>query len=129
MEDAVALEQVAAHIDALVAGDAAERLEKLVAGKLLRRDRVGIPGKPAVESGARRDQRPQVGRDRVQEGGHVGRAPVGVAELPGASRSARNLLTTSSALDAMVAGLRSVCSTSRAQARGISLPVQAKVQG
>ena len=49
MENAVALEQIASHIDALVAGDAAKRLEQLIAGELLRRDRVGIAGKPAVE--------------------------------------------------------------------------------
>jgi hypothetical protein len=78
----VPLEEVATHIDALVARDAAKRLEKLVAGKLFRRDRAGIAHKPAVESGARRDERPFVGRDRIQESGDIGLVPVGVAELP-----------------------------------------------
>jgi hypothetical protein len=43
MENPVPLEEVAAHIDALVARDAAERLEQLIAGQLLRRDRGGSP--------------------------------------------------------------------------------------
>ena len=82
MENAVPLEEIAADIDALVASDAAKRLEQLIAGQLLRRDRGGVARKPAVEPAARRDQRALVGRDRIQEGGDVGLPPVRVAELP-----------------------------------------------
>ena len=49
MENAVALEQVAADIDALVAGDAAKRLEQLIAGELLGRDRRVVAFEPAIE--------------------------------------------------------------------------------
>ena len=82
MEDAASLEKVAAHIDALVAGDAAKRLEQLIAGELRRRDRVGVARKPAVESAARREERALVGRDRIQQGGSVGRPAIRVPELP-----------------------------------------------
>ena len=82
MENAVPLEEVATRIDALVAGDAAKRLEQLIAGQLLRRDRGGFTRKPAVEAAARRDQGALVGRNRIQEGGDVGLPPVCVAELP-----------------------------------------------
>ena len=41
MENPVPLEEVATHIDALVARDAAKRLEQFIAGQLLRRDRGG----------------------------------------------------------------------------------------
>src|SRR5262249_37912554 len=82
MENAVPLEEIAADIDALVAGDAAERLEQLIAGQLLRRDRAAFARKPAVEPAARRDQGALVGRNRIQESGDVGPFPVRLAELP-----------------------------------------------
>ena len=75
MENIVPLEKIATHIDALMAGDAAERLEQLIAGQLLRRDRGGFARKPAVEPAARRDQGALVGRDRIQEGRDVGSLP------------------------------------------------------
>src|SRR6516162_8066301 len=49
MKDAVPLEQVAADIDALVTGDAAERLEQLIAGQLLGREGCGVAVEPTVE--------------------------------------------------------------------------------
>src|SRR6516165_9839850 len=82
MEYAVALEQIAAQIHALVAGDAAERFEQLIAGKLLRGDRAGIAGKETVEPAARRDERALVCRDRVEQRAAVGLPAIGVAKLP-----------------------------------------------
>ena len=78
----VPLEEVAAHIDALVARDAAERLEQLIAGQLLRRDRGGFARKPAVEPAARCDQGALVGRNHIQEDSDVGLPPVRAVELP-----------------------------------------------
>ena len=74
MENAVPLKQIAAHIDALMAGDAAKRFEDLISGQLLRRDRVGFARKPSVEAAARRNQRPLVCRDRIQERSDVRRS-------------------------------------------------------
>src|SRR5262249_22345304 len=82
MKNAVPLEEVAANIDALVARDAAKRLEQLVAGQLLRRDRGGFALKPAVKPAARRYQGLLVGRNRIQEGSDIRVPPVCVAELP-----------------------------------------------
>jgi hypothetical protein len=45
----VPLVEIAAHIDALMASDAAQRLEQLITGELLRRDRGTIPGKPTIQ--------------------------------------------------------------------------------
>jgi hypothetical protein len=84
----VPLEEIAAHVDALVAGDAAKRLEQLIAGQLLRCDRAGFTRKPAVEPAARRNERALVGRDRIQEGGDVGLPSVRVTELPRRGRRA-----------------------------------------
>ena len=56
MEDAMPLKQIAAHIDTLMAGDAAERFENLITGQLVRRHNVGFPGKPSVEAAVRRNQ-------------------------------------------------------------------------
>ena len=129
MENAMPLKQIAAHIDALMATDAAERFENLIAGQLLRRDRVGFARKPAVEAAARRNQRAFVCRDRIQHGSDVGlparrRRGIGCT----ISGSARSLLTTSSALDAMIAGLRRLFSTPSSSERNIPFPIQAKVQ-
>jgi hypothetical protein len=55
MENTVPLVEIAAHIDTLVARDAAKRLEQLITGQLLRRDRGDFARKPAVEPAARRD--------------------------------------------------------------------------
>src|SRR5262249_17849678 len=77
----MSLEKIATHIHTLVAGDAAKRLEQLIAGQLWRRNRGGIAREPAVESAARRDQGALVGRDRIQESGDVGFPPVCLAEL------------------------------------------------
>src|SRR5882724_7962979 len=79
MENAMPLEEVAAYVDALVARDAAKRLEQLIAGQLLRCDRAGFARKPAVEPTPRRDEGALVGRDRIQEGGDVGLPSVRVA--------------------------------------------------
>ena len=76
------MEEVAADIDALVARDAAERFEQLIAGQLLRRDRGGVAREPAVEPATRRDQGALVGRNRIQEGSDVGLPPVRIAEMP-----------------------------------------------
>lgn len=82
MEDAMPLKQIAAHIDTLMAGDAAERFENLVAGQLVRRQGVGFPGKPSVEAAVRRNQRPLVCRDRIQHSCEVRLPSVGVVKLP-----------------------------------------------
>ena len=82
MKNAVPLKEVASHIDALVARDAAKRLEQLITGKLLWRYHVGVTRQPAVETAARCDERALVERDRVQKGGNIGLPPVRVAELP-----------------------------------------------
>ena len=81
MEYAVPLEEIAAHIDALMAGNAAERFENLITGQLLRRDRVGFALKPAVEAAARRNQRSFECDDRIQDSCGVRLAPVSVAKL------------------------------------------------
>ena len=56
MKDAVPLIHIAAEIDPLVTGDAAERLEQPVAGELLRGERTGVREKaryPASDGGRR----------------------------------------------------------------------------
>ena len=81
-EDAMPLKQIAAHIDTLMARDAAKRFENLITGQLVRRHRVGFPGKPPVEAAVRRDQRLFVCRDRIQHRRDVRLPSVGVAKLP-----------------------------------------------
>ena len=49
MIDALPLEQIAADIDTLMTGDAADRLELLIAVMLLGRQRRGVAAKPAIE--------------------------------------------------------------------------------
>ena len=65
MKNAVPLEKVAAHIDALVARNTAKRLEQFIAGQLLWRDHGGLARKPAVEPAARRDEGAFVGSNRI----------------------------------------------------------------
>ena len=48
MEDTMPLEQIAAHIYALMAGNAAQRLEQPIAGQLLRCDGAEVASEPAV---------------------------------------------------------------------------------
>src|SRR5581483_6667037 len=81
MENSMPLKHIAADIDALMASDAAERLENLITGQLFRRDRVGLAYQPSVEAAARCDERSLVCRDRIQYGGIVGLVFIGFAEL------------------------------------------------
>src|SRR5262245_4498846 len=67
MEDAVALKEIASNIDALVASDAAKRLEQLIAGKLVRRDHGNFARKPGIEPASWRDQGKLVARKRIKE--------------------------------------------------------------
>src|SRR5271166_3552495 len=80
MEDTVPLKQVAADVHALVARDAAQRLEQLIAGELLRRNRAGVALKPAIEAAARRRQRTLESGDSVQQVVVVGPASISVSE-------------------------------------------------
>src|SRR5262249_54079227 len=66
-EDAESLEQIAADIRALMAGDAAVGLEQLIAAPLLRTDGIALAGEPAIERRARRQQ-------GTLEGGEAGQA-------------------------------------------------------
>src|SRR6266404_397820 len=81
MKDAVPLDQVAAHIHTLMTGDAAERLEQLVAVLLLSRERCRIAAEPTVEPAPGGQQRPLIGCDRIQEARTVRPMPIGLAEL------------------------------------------------
>src|SRR5258708_779587 len=81
MEDAMTLEQIAADIDALVTGDEAERLEQLVAGQLVRRERGRIAAEPPVEAAFGGRQRPLVSGDGIQESRTIRLAPIGIAKL------------------------------------------------
>src|SRR5438132_3608908 len=83
MKDAVPLEQVAAHIHTLMTGDAAERLEQLVAVLLLSRERCRIAAEPTVEPAPGGQQRPLIGCDRIQKARAVRPMPIGLAKLPG----------------------------------------------
>ena len=81
MKDAVPLEQVAADIDPLMTGNAAERLEQLIAAQLFGRQRCGIAAQPAVEPASGGHQRSLIGRDGIQEARTVRGVPVGGSEL------------------------------------------------
>jgi hypothetical protein len=63
----VPLVHVATHIDALMARDAAERLEQLVAGELLGGYRVDVAAEPSIKSASRREEGPLVGCDGADE--------------------------------------------------------------
>src|SRR5215469_12732052 len=82
MEDAMPLEQIATHVYALVAGNAAQRLEQPIAGQLLRRDGAGVASEPAIEAAARRNERALKNSDGVQETIAVRPVSVGLSELP-----------------------------------------------
>src|SRR6185503_5073459 len=82
MEDAVPLEEIATHIDALMAADAAERFEYLIAGQLQRSDRIGFARKPSVETTTRRNEGSFICRDSIQHGSGIGLTSVSVTELP-----------------------------------------------
>src|SRR6202008_4344539 len=55
MEDATPLEKVAADIHALMAGDAAERLEQLIALLLFGREGLPVSAEPTIEAACRRE--------------------------------------------------------------------------
>src|SRR3954470_23259685 len=57
MEYAVALEQVAADIYALMAGAAAQGFEQIVSVQFVRRERGGVSGEPPIETASRCHQR------------------------------------------------------------------------
>src|ERR1700735_5627096 len=79
VKDAMTLKKIAADIHALMARDAAERLEQLVTGELFGTDGARFAGKPTIETAARRKQRALVGCNRIQKGGPCGRAAVRLA--------------------------------------------------
>src|ERR1700722_891301 len=79
----VPLVHVAAHIDALMARDAAERLEQLVAGELLGGYRVSVAAEPAIKSTSRREDGPLIGCDGLDESRAVGLATKGLTKLTG----------------------------------------------
>src|SRR5215472_18319812 len=80
MKDALPFEQIAADIDALMAGAAAERFEQSVAFEFGLRNRRPVAAKPAIKSCSRRDQRSFEGDHRVEKALRVGLAPVSGTE-------------------------------------------------
>src|SRR6202022_2510859 len=62
-------------------GDAADRLEQLIAVLLLRRERPCIATEPKVEPAPGGQQRPFIGCNRIQEARTVRSMPIGFAEL------------------------------------------------
>jgi hypothetical protein len=81
MKDAVALVHVAADIDPLVTGNAAERLEQSVAVEFLCGNRISVALEPAIESTPRSQQRPLVRRNGAEESRAVHLAPIGLAKF------------------------------------------------
>src|SRR5215813_1645666 len=77
-KDAVSLKQVAANIDALMTGHAAERLEQPITVLLFGRERRRITGKPAVERASGRDQRAFVAGDGVEQARTVRSTSIGL---------------------------------------------------
>jgi hypothetical protein len=75
MENSVALKQIAADTDALMAGDAAQGFEQPVSIQFLDRQRGGISREPAVELAAGRDQRPLKACDGIDDIAASGRRP------------------------------------------------------
>jgi len=63
----MALIHVAADIHPLMARDAAERLEQLVARELLGGYRVSVAAEPSIKSASRREEGPLIGRDGAEE--------------------------------------------------------------
>src|SRR5215471_2308394 len=82
----MALIEIAADIDALMAGDATERLEQAIAVSLFGGKRTVVAGKPTVEAAARRDQGPLVAGDRVEEARTVGTMAIRLNEISGKVR-------------------------------------------
>ena len=89
MENAVPLEKIAANIHPLVAGYAAQGFKELIAGQLLWRNRAGFACQPSIEGAARRNKRPLVCRDRIQDSGGPGIVPF---ELAGGTERATEIL-------------------------------------
>src|SRR5215471_1767521 len=80
MEDTRPLEEVAADIHALMAGDAADRLEQLIALLLVVREGLPVSAEPTIEAACRREQRSLIGRDRIEHAVAVRHMSVGAAE-------------------------------------------------
>src|SRR5258708_12423602 len=70
------LEKIAADIHALVTRDAAERLEQLIAGKVLGTDGARFAGEPTIETAARGKERALEACERIQKSWHIRRASV-----------------------------------------------------
>ena len=85
-EDAEALEEVAANIHALMAGDAAVILEERVTPLLLGRQCTGLTTQPAVKTGVPSKQRALKARQRIEHLGRLEVVPVGVGESFAVSR-------------------------------------------
>src|SRR5262245_35227347 len=81
MENAVPLEKIATHIDALMTTDAAERFEYLIARQLHRGNRIGFASKPSVEAATRRNEGSFVCRDGIQQRSCIGLPPISIEEL------------------------------------------------
>ena len=109
MKYSMPLVHVAADIHPLVAGDAAKRLEQLVAGISLGCDRVDVAFEPPIKSAPGREEGPLIGRDGAEEARAVRLAAEGLTKLRTTSGSARSLFNASSTLDPMVWGFSRVC--------------------
>src|SRR4051812_25067783 len=81
MEYAVALEQIAANIYALMAGDAAQGFEQTVSVQFVRRERGGVSSEPAIETASWCHQRSLKTCDGVDDVVHVRGAAIGGQEL------------------------------------------------
>src|SRR5262249_16164169 len=81
MEDTRPLEEVAADIHALMAGDAAERLAQLIALLLVVGEGLPVSAEPTIEAACRREQRPLIGRYRVEHAVAVRHVSVSLLEL------------------------------------------------
>src|SRR3984957_11593393 len=88
----VPLVHVATHIDALMARDAAERLEQLVAGELLGGYRVDVAAEPSIKSAPRREEGPLIGCDGADKSLAIGLTAKGFTKLTGDIRVGLQLM-------------------------------------
>lgn len=128
-EDPEALEEVAADIRALVAGDAAERREPAIALLLVPRNRVARPAEKAVEARVRGDERALIGGERVQHRLPLGRRAVDRLESFEVARIGAQLgeqLVPTGVHDARVEQDRLVLLLESSK---VAAPVEAEVEG
>src|SRR6202453_4555974 len=83
MKYPMALVHIAADVDPLMARDAAERFEQLIAGELLGGDRVDVALEPPIKSAAGREQGPLIARNGSEQCRAIWLAAKGCTKLTG----------------------------------------------